>query len=240
MNRINFFRRWTWLPIIAVTISLFLSGCGSTDLPLKRLKASLKDAPSYSILLEDMKTDGNFVKTFFHKYRVIQEGSSESEGGLTDWMEVPEKYYKDNEAFLGMTLASKIEGQESSYVSPPGYGYVGNARYGRWRDDGRGSSFWEFYGKYALFSHLVGGWYRPIYRHDYNGYSRYRKRNHIYYGTNSQYGTSGRVAKNAKPSFFNRRAAKTKVASSSFNKRVASRVGRTRTGYRGRSGGFGK
>ncbi|VAX00665.1 FIG00536496: hypothetical protein [hydrothermal vent metagenome] len=51
---------------------------------------------------------------------------------------------------------------------------VGNPQYGNWRSDSSGGSFWEWYGKYALFSSLFRS---PIY---YGGWAN--SRNYSYYG----------------------------------------------------------
>jgi hypothetical protein len=183
-----------------------------------------------------MKEEGNFFKTYSHKYRVFQEDRS----GVTDWMEVPETFYRSNEALLGMTIAGKQDGEEISAAEPPGYQYVGNSRYGRWRTDHTGNSFWEFYGKYALLSSFLGGWNRPIYRQDFDMYQRHRSRNAPYFGTNNQYGTNGSVTRKTKPNFYARRNATQQMKKASFKDRVARRTGRTRTNFRGRAGGFGK
>ncbi len=205
-------------------------------MPLERIKQTLKDAPSFSIVLEDMKEEGNFYKSYFHKYRVVQE----EEAWTTDWLEVKEEYYKTNENFLGMCLATRKDGEDSSQVSPPGYEHVGDKRYGNWRTDSRGNSFWEWYGKYALFSSLFGGWYRPIYRNDYNSYRGYRSRRAPFYGSRNQYGSRGSIVKKTKPSFYSRHMSKQGSRRASFSNKVSKRVGRTRTSYRGRSGGYGK
>lgn len=220
--------------LLAMTIAaaFFFYGCGGGDLPVERIKKALKDSPTYSIILENMKEEGNFFKDYYHKYEIVQEGKTQT----TDWLEVPEKYYRTNEPFLGMTLVSKKDGKLSSDAAPPGYRYVGDSRYGHWRTDRSGNSFWEFYGKYAMFSSLLGGFNRPIYRNDYNMYQQYRSRGMPYYGRHNEYGTNGSITKKMKPNFYSRRMAK----NASFKDRVTKRTGRTRTGYRGRSGRVGK
>ena len=225
--------------MVAMTVFIF-SACstGRGELPIEKLKQNLKDVPTYSIILEDMKEEGNFRDHYYHKYRVVLPEQAES--GTTDWLEVPQDYYKTNGSFLGMTLAVKKDGQISSSVSPAGYQYVGDSRYGQWRNDSRGGSFWEFYGKYAFFSSIFGGHNRPIYRNDYNTYQQYRSRNAPYFGRNNQYGTNGSFTKQTKPNFYSRRTARANMKRASFKNRVAKRTGRTRTSYRARSGGFGK
>jgi len=224
------------LPVLVVV--LLFNGCvgGKRKLALDRLQEALKDVPSYSIILEDMKEEGNFRSSYYHKYRVMFPEETQT----TDWMEVSADYYKTNESFLGMSLAVKKEGEANRNVAPPGYQYVGDSRYGNWRSDSHGNSFWEFYGKYAFFSSLLGGGRRPIYRNDYSAYQQHRARNATYFGRKNEYGTNGSISKKAKPNFHARRMAKERMKKASFKNRVAKRTGRTRTGFRSRSGGFGK
>ncbi|MDD2390688.1 MAG: hypothetical protein PHP23_13270 [Desulfobacterales bacterium] len=224
--------------VISAVALVMCYGCGtgSREVPLDRITSSLRDAPVWSVLLEDMKEEGNFIKKYYHRYRIVREDNVST----TEWLEVPENYYRQYEKFLGMSLVSKTDGKESASVAPPGYSFVGDARYGQWAQDSRGNSFWEFYGKYALFKSLLGGWYRPVYQRDYDDYQRSKSRGAPYFGRNNEYGTSGTVAKSAKPDFFKRRMAIQQSKQSSFSNKVSKRIGRTRTSYRSRAGGLGK
>jgi hypothetical protein len=226
--------------LMAVMAVFIFNACssGPKQPPIDKLNQNLKDVPTYSIILEDMKEEGNFKDHYFHKYRVVMP--EHAEAGTTDWLEVSPDYYQTNQPFLGMTLAIKKDGKLSSSVSPAGYQYVGDSKYGQWRTNSRGGSFWEFYGKYAFFSSMFGGFNRPIYRNDYNSYRQHRSRNTPYFGSNKQYGTNGSYTKQAKPNFYSRRTARMSSKRSSFKNKVAKRTGRTRSGYRSRSGGFGK
>ncbi len=234
MNILTFFRYHIFS---AILIILFVNGCNSGgELPVERLKKSLKHSTDYSIILEDMKESGNFIPSYSHKYRIING----EQNSVTSWLQVPEKYYRKTSSLLGMAIAGKADGKEINSAAPPGYQYVGNSKYGQWRQDHRGSSFWEFYGKYALFSTLLGTWNRPIYRNDYQSYRNNRSQGNHFFGRNNQYGTNGSVTKKNKPNFYARKQARQKMRTSSFNNRVSKRIGRTRTGFRGRAGGFGK
>lgn len=228
----------TSLLVTSLAAALFFSGCGVTDnqLPIQKIINALREKPSFSIILEDMKKEGNFVPRHLHKYRIVIDNESQT----TDWLVVPLKYYKDNQAYLGMTLISKKDGEINSTANPPGFEHVGDKKYGNWVSDSRGGSFWEFYGKYALFSTLLGGLHRPIYRNDYNSYRRYRNSNLPYFGGNNQYGTNGSLTKKTRPNFYSRYNKKKRMSANSFSNRVAERTGRTRTGFRSRGGGFGK
>lgn len=166
----------------------------------------------------------------------------EAAGGLTfktaetQWLEVDRRFYETHEPHLGMVLFSKGEdGKAEQAVYPPGYQYVGNSRYGTWRSDSRGGSFWEFYGKYALFSHLLGG-NRGIYRTDYDAYRGYRQRREPYFGTGNAYGTRGTVTRTSNPTFYQRQQVRQQAKSQRFSQKARSRTSSARS----RSGRGGK
>lgn len=231
MNPIRLFGIPALLAVLAIA-----SGCGGPDgLPLRWLRNRLHDVDTYSILLEDMKREGNFFTSHYHKYRVKQQDFA----WTTDWMEVPESYFRKYQPLLGMVIAGRKDGEVMEAAAPPGYMYAGDPRYGRWRTDNRGREFWEFEPELDIDIH-TGGWYRPIYRSDYQAYQTAKNRNVPFFGKTHKYGTAGTVAKAANPSFFQRRMARERARKTSFVEKVSRRIGRTRSSLRGRSGGRGK
>jgi hypothetical protein len=223
-------------------ISILLGGigllmcCARSPNPVEKMIRDLSYAPEFSIILDDMREEGNFFKSYYHRYRIIQGETAR----VTDWKKVPKEFYQRNMEYLGMTLAAKPKGGSlNTTAAPPGYNYVGNAQYGTWRTDRQGSSFWEFYGKYRLFTDLLsfGG---RISRSDYGNYTDYSRRGRPYYGPRNDYGTNGTFTQKTKPSFFQRRKLAMQQKRSSFANRVRNRTGRSRTGYRSRGSGFGK
>jgi hypothetical protein len=232
------------LILLAVLAALAISGCGGTPSPLQKINQALKDIPTYSVILEDMKEEGDFFPEYFHKYKIVIPDSESPEKApriaSTDWMPVSADFYLARKPFLGMTIFVKKDGKAGGVAAPPGYAYVGDQRYGRWRTDSSGRSFWEFFGMYALMSHLLGP--RPIYRGDYDRYRSYRGRRRPYFGSagpgrSQPYGTAGSYTKTSRPTFYQRRMARSR---SSFSSKFRNRVGRTRTGFRSRGGGWGK
>ncbi|SLM30834.1 conserved hypothetical protein [Desulfamplus magnetovallimortis] len=216
----------------------FLNGCGSNagSDHLADIKSQLVNEKTYSIVLEDMKEEGTFSKNFFHKYLVVLPETS----WKTEWMPVAEEYFNTCKPLMGMTLLTRKDGEFDPVAAPPGYAFVGDPEYGRWREGSDGASFWEFYGKYAFFSNLFGGWYHPIYKIDFDGYHKYKKAKKIYFGNKSQYGSSGKIVKQTKPGFYQSRMASVTAKKSSFTDKVNSKIGRTKTSMRSRSGGKGK
>lgn len=254
--------------IIALTLVLGMAasclvGCGGVpSSPLPGLLASLKDVPTFSIVLADMKREGNFSDSYYQKFKILtpqakpaaqNSSSTDADGVLfqpsavsatqTDWVEVSERWYKENERFLGMTIYAKKDGAVQKTAGPAGYEYVGDSRYGRWTNDSHGNRIWCFFGQYALFSMMMGN--RGVYHRDYSDYRTSQGRGGAYYGPKDSggrptYGTSGSVTQRQNPNFYARRMAVKRAASSSFSKKVSSRTGRSSVGVRSRSGRAGK
>ena len=103
--------------ILLVFSSIFIS-CARREEPLKKLVANLAGAPEYSIILNDIKEEGMFSRSYYHKYKIVQGDKAY----FSDWLRVSENSYRENENFLGMTLVSKTkDGQISNSPYPPGY-----------------------------------------------------------------------------------------------------------------------
>lgn len=225
---------------------LFMS-CAASP-PLERLQKELNRYPEYSIILDDMKEEGNFFKDYYHRYKIVYAEDTASDADtsyrteLTDWYKVKKKTYQKYWNYLGMVLVSKTpDGKVTDTAYPPGYQYVGDSRYGQWRRDAQGNSFWEFYGKYAFLSHMFGMFGRPVFRSDWDTYQGYRSQGRPYYGPNQQYGTNGSYTKQTNKSFFERRRQKEMARKTRFSQKVKNRVRRSNmSGLRSRSGGFGK
>ena len=215
--------------IVWIGLSLLVAGCAVGN-PLERLPGELDRYPEYSVILADMRQEGTFSTDYWHQYRVTTGQTVEGSDDLVyaedirDWERVDRRTYTRYRRYLGMVILSKgPDGNVDRNQHPPGYQYVGNDRYGRWRDDSRGGSFWEFYGRYALISHMMGGFRRPIYRNDWNTYQDFRGRAQPYFGSGA-YGTNGTVTRQSNPNFFRRQQARQRVRSQGFADRVRGRT----------------
>ena len=217
--------RW----IVWIGLSLVVVGCVAGD-PLERLQGELDRYPEYSVILADMREEGTFSTEYWHQYRVTTGESEEGSDDLVyaenirDWERVDRGTFARYQPYLGMVILSKgTDGNVDHDQHPPGYQYVGNERYGQWRGDGRGGSFWEFYGRYALISHMIGGFGRPIYRNDWNSYRDLRGRGRPYFGSGT-YGTNGTVTRQSNPNFFRRQESRQRVRTQGFADRVRGRM----------------
>ncbi|MEM8963345.1 MAG: hypothetical protein AAGD38_17800 [Acidobacteriota bacterium] len=238
---------------IALLVTLAASTLGCTTSPTKdvitELRRELDRYPAYSVILEDMRREGSFVKRQEHLYRVvIAEPDSNGElafrDELLEWYPVSERVWERYRPCLGMTVAAKANVEEGETPTateecrPAGYGYVGDRRYGEWRTDSSGNSFWAFYGKYALLSHMLGGLRGPVYRNEWDAYRTARRSNRPFFGTKSQWGTTGSMTRTTNPTFYQRQQARSQASRSRFSDRVDQRAGRSRSSSsRSRSGG---
>ncbi len=245
--------------VMPILLGLFFlqAGCGGKDPALRKLMRRLDRYPEYSIILEDMKVEGAFFKDYYHRYRLVwvesgpgSESKPRMRQRITGWYPVSKKLFDKYRSCLGMTLVAKTkDGRVVTTPQPPGYQYVGDPRYGRWRTDDKGNRFWEWFGQYMFFRTLfggIGGVYGPIYYDDWNSYRTTIRRGAPYYGRRyadgtHRFGTQSKRTQKAHPTFFQRQQQRMAAKKSSFAQRVKSRTGRSRvSGFRSRAGGFGK
>lgn len=217
--------------------------------PVDELIKEMSDISNFSIILYDMEFEENSFSNdiYRQKYQIITpKKDGEIDVKETGWKDVSSKFFQANVNNMGMEIASKVDGKLSKTAVPAGYSqYVGNPQYGQWNNNG-GSSFWEFYGKYAMMSSLFN-MMSPVNRGSYDDYSRnYRNTNRPYYGSTggAAYGTASTLKNRGTTSSWGK-------SQSAFKSSVQKRVSRSssstkRTGrsssssYRSRGGGFGK
>ncbi len=167
----------------------------------------------------------------YHRYSIIENGKVTQ----TSWKEVPNNYFWKHFDNLGMALVTKplgfFEDEAITTAEPVGLATIaepvmvdgvatGSNRYGEWRQDSSGSSFWFYYSIYRMFGDFVPGRYGY---NEWHGYSQ-RKRSQPYYGTSGQYGTFG------KSTYKNSR-----YKNSTFSKRNPKAVAGAITGKRSRT-----
>ena len=194
--------RHSFLLILGASV---LFGCQKKFVksPLDEIIKSLPTNSVFSIILHDMEETGNFSRKYLHQYRIILSVSADSlNESITPWKRIGRQVFSQYIKDMGMEIASRDEkGTLSKSVAPPGFNnYVGNSRYGQWREH-RGSSFWEFYGRYALLSTMFGTMGMPAHRSYYRDWrTNYSGTNKRYYGPGGNtYGTGSSSSHSSNP-----------------------------------------
>ncbi len=230
--------------IIAGCVGVFLvmslvNGSSIRQTPLDSIRNQYKSNPTFSVILEDAKEEGNFFNDYFQKFTIVFPPTDTRAEVVTStvFQKTSEKDFDTMLPFLGMTVFAKKDGKETSEAGPPGYENVGDKRYGSWSNNS-GGSFWMWYVQYRFWGSMFGA--NSISRTGYNTYRTDRANGKPYYGPNNQYGTKGSYTKKKYPSFYERHNSKKLVNRASFSKKVNSRIGRNSVAVRSRSGGVGK
>lgn len=224
-----------------VFVLILVSACGGKEFsksPVDELVKQMSNDSTFSIILYDMNVEGTFFKDYFHQYKVVKTGKGKPETYTTGWLQVSKDYFMQHQEDMGMAIVTKNDGIVSKVASPPGYAnYVGNPKYGHWDNSG-GSSFWVFYGQYALMRDILGwGSYR-VGRDSWSTYDRGYRNSKPYYGPKS---TSGSNTFGTRSTF-----AKKTNPTSTWSQKLDARKSRNASRYnsssssRSRSGGFGK
>ena len=257
-------------PLIGVVAFMFIYisfiGCSSDNNRNQQVKY---EKSPVDILIRDLAAEQNFsvilfdmdyteqTDTYKHKYNVLIEKKDSVYVQNLDWVNVSSTFFNANVDNMGMEIASKKDGKVSKAIAPAGYSkYVGNEKYGQWRERG-GNRFWEYYGRYAFMSSMFRMSMYPV-RYSYwnNYHSNYYGSGRSYYGpttngrnmygTNSSYNNSNTSSTwNKKPANF-KSSVRSKVSrSATASKKAAAQRTRNSSRYsrsstRSRGGGFGK
>ena len=190
--------------------------------PVDDLIKELSNEQNFSIILFDMDAD-EAANSYKHQYQVLIERPDTILEKKTSWKVVSDVFFAQHINDMGMEIASKKDGKLTKQAVPAGYNhYVGNEKYGQWVER-NGSSFWEFYGKYALFSSVFNMMtYRRSYWDDYRSGGYYGGSRGYYgpRGTNPVFGTQSYTSNKGKSSTWANK-------SSTFKDRVRSKVSRS-------------
>ena len=198
---------------------------------LKTLSGQLYQ--SWDKILVDMEVRGTGnARAYDQKIRTVSTTVADATGkagaSTSDekWVDVSKAQYQAMEKNLGMAIehkpAGKYDTESERVAQPAGFAYMAppgqSNQYGHWETN-NGTSFWVFYGQYALMRDLLfNRSYRPLDYREYHDYYTYRQRNETYYGRDTatqapKYGTSGPPRRNATPAAPSPRAAASAIPS---------------------------
>jgi hypothetical protein len=176
---------------------------------------------------------GTVKERFYHRYEYV-EGESRRQG---EWEEVDDALFERHVDDLGMDIVAKpygtYEDEALREAMPPGMAFVGNPKYGRWEDDGRGGRRWSWIEGYLFYRLMFGGNHYYHYGAWNSWHGGYRGRSPYYGGASGStlYGTRGKHTQSS-----SRYAGSSFARGGGFKRSATSFRG---SGPRGRGGGPG-
>jgi hypothetical protein len=140
-------------------------------------------------ILTDIQSKGVFFKSHYLRFRIVY--------GFSGHKEVIIRTNKDfadqNRQYVGMSIFRiNSDGESSSVAQPPGFVFVGNTQFGKWKYR-NGRSQWAFYRFYRHFPNLLG-WseFRPS-KKFYREYQNAVANKAVFFGLKKEFGTEGSI-----------------------------------------------
>ncbi len=136
----------------------------------------------------------NVEEEYFFKYLIIENDKEREE-----WVKVSESEYNKYAEFEGHEIYSKPYGffnnEALNAPNPVGISTVGNPKYGEWKTDSSGQSFWAYYGQFRLLSDVIDIFAGNNHRYSRNDYDHWNNnyRNQKYTGSEDRYSYGGSV-----------------------------------------------
>jgi len=194
----------------------------------EQLLGHIRDLDDHvDLILVDMKDEGG---RFYHQYKAVRGRNVRT----TPWKPVNAAYFRMHQDHLGMALYAKPKGtfHTGAYTiaSPPGYAYIDNKEYGRWKDGGTEKT-WVFHDKYKYMVPLFfGAGLAAVSYVAFQSYRKHRNRRLVWFGLAGAlwYGTRSARMRRMHKGYYARKARKVRT-------RKARRSGSRRTGRSGRS-----
>lgn len=205
---------WLKLKQLSLILVLLLSSFACSFFgqgPLDKIKKQLNPYDEYAVILFDMRAKGDFVKSYYHRYKVIvldpqtdvSDNLSRYKMYRTKWLPVNKTFYQQNKPHLGMVLLSKLPaGKPLDQVVTPGYQYVGNLHYGQWQPAVTGGKNWVFSSEYDALHPLFSMANRPVKDDEYQVFLNAFKTGRAYFGAEEDYGTKGNLTNFHYPDFY--------------------------------------
>ncbi len=178
---------------LGLTKSFSLSETGTEYIKSRFFLPSIFNGAPVAVILTDYYYAGFFIKTYFHKYRVVR-GVGNIENVTA---RVSSDFYQQNLNNIGMSIFRRTgaANMESTLPMPPGTVYLNDTAYGTWIVK-NGIKQWEFYRAYReLPEKLFWGDFRPT-EHFYKTLKdNYEQNSQPFYGEHNEFGTNGTITK---------------------------------------------
>jgi hypothetical protein len=163
----------------------------------ERYISSIFSGAPISVTLTESFQTGFLIKTYFQRYKVVH-GFKHPEVII---VRASKRFWENNLKNKGMSLFRRNdrEGTESIIPMPPGFLYLGNPAYGRWKQSNSGLKEWSFHRAYRSFPEAFHwGDFRPSLEFYKKG-KIHLNHEKPFYGSNNEFGLEGEITiKNVK------------------------------------------
>jgi hypothetical protein len=123
---------------------------------IEQLQYIIPESP-ITIVLEDSFTTGFFIKTYYHRYRIIRTFRYHEH--LT--AKVSKDLWKSYRDFIGLAIYNRLEILDPPNLAPvpPGIHFINQPAYGYWKihaTEEKTEKVWEFHRSYSHFPQIFG------------------------------------------------------------------------------------
>lgn len=155
-----------------------------------------------SVILTDMHSTGFFIKSHYHKYKIVYGFSSYADEIV---VRTSKEFSLKNKNNIGMSIfrRSGKDFSENSTPLPPGSIFIDDPSFGRWRTNpNSGIIYWKFYRAYKFLPKQLGwGKFSPTSKM-YSKVLAHIGQNKPFHGLNNEFGTEGIITKEQFPDYF--------------------------------------
>lgn len=160
--------------------------------------SKLITTPETSVILVDTHATGFLIKTYYQKYRVISGHDTVEELIVR----TSKEFARKNLPNIGLSLYRRMIENEEFLPLPPGSIFIGDHKYGSWKTNKKGVTYWSFNKAYKNFPRYLGwGSFRPT-EEFYRALRSKISLNEPFYGLEGEFGLNGRVTRENFPQFF--------------------------------------
>lgn len=168
----------------------------------KKLSTLFEGRPLSIILIDHYET-GMIIKTYYHKYKLVYDYKAPQ----VITVKTSKQFTQDNLDHIGLSLFRRTHhGNESFLPSIPGSLYLGNQAYGHWNyNRKRKEKYWVFHRTYQNLTKIFG-WGNFVANYDfYKNMLLAFEEKRVFYGTNHEFGTKGKITQKNFPEFFHKK-----------------------------------
>ncbi len=160
--------------------------------------SKLLKGKNLTVILVDTHATGFLIKTYYQKLRVISDYENVDEMILR----TNKEFAKKNKDFIGLSIYRKTSDTEDFLPLPPGSLYVDNPKYGMWKTNKKGLTYWSFHKTYKNFPKYLGWGKFKLTKDFHQQMKNSISLNQPFYGLHNEFGSNGSITQKNFPHFF--------------------------------------